>query len=100
MEADSCRLDVWLFRTRLCKTRSEAQKLIGKKKLRLTRAGETNRVSKPHFHIRPGDQVSFMRHQRLTHVEMIASGTRRGPAPEARSLYLDLQDAGCTDTPS
>ncbi|MEL6686120.1 MAG: hypothetical protein AAFP97_00690 [Pseudomonadota bacterium] len=39
-----------------------------------------------------------MRHQRLVHVEMIAQGTRRGPAPEARSLYLDLQEAASTDT--
>ncbi|MGB6231060.1 MAG: hypothetical protein WBF53_13145 [Litorimonas sp.] len=47
-------------------------------------------MSKPHFQVRPGDRVSFMRHRDLVHVEMIAPGTRRGPAPEARSLYLDL----------
>ena len=89
---------MWLFRTRLCKTRSEAQSLINRKKVRLTRSGEVHRVTKPHFQIRPGDQVSFMRHRSLVQVEMVAPGTRRGPAPEARSLYLDLQDTGCTDT--
>ncbi|MEM7728899.1 MAG: S4 domain-containing protein [Pseudomonadota bacterium] len=90
MPAETCRLDVWLFRTRLCKTRGEAQAIIAKKKLRLTRTGETARVTKPHFLIRPGDRVSFMRHRQLIEVEMLAPGTRRGPATEARSLYLDL----------
>lgn len=90
MSEDSCRLDTWLFRARLCKARREAQTIISKKKLRLTRNGETSRITKPHYQIRPGDQVSFIRHQQLIHVEMIAVGTRRGPATEARSLYFDL----------
>lgn len=64
--------------------------MIGKRKLRLTRAGETARVTKPHFQVRAGDQLSFTRHKILVHVEVIALGARRGPAPEAQTLYLDL----------
>lgn len=56
------------------------------------------RVTKPHFQVRPGDQVSFMRHRNLVHVQMVAPGTRRGPAPEAQSLYIDLNHDGGGDT--
>ncbi|MEM9600598.1 MAG: S4 domain-containing protein [Pseudomonadota bacterium] len=92
-------MDTWLFRTRLCKTRREAQAIITKKKLRLTRNGETSRITKPHFQIRPGDQVSFMRHRQLIHVEMRETGTRRGPATEARSLYIDLSSPDGSQSP-
>ncbi|GLQ21914.1 hypothetical protein ACFFUB_08670 [Algimonas porphyrae] len=57
------------------------------------------RVTKPHFQIRPGDQVSFMRHRQLVHVEMLSPGARRGPASEARSLYLDLSSPDGTQSP-
>ena len=83
---------MWLFRTRLCKTRREAQDLIGKGRLRVSRGGDTSRVTKAHYQLRPGDRVAFMRHKRLVHVEMVAPGDRRGPAPEARALYRDLED--------
>ncbi|GLQ24814.1 hypothetical protein GCM10007853_26880 [Algimonas ampicilliniresistens] len=84
----------------MTKSRREAQTLIGKRKLRLTRAGETTRVTKPHFQVRAGDQLSFMRHKGLVHVEMIAPGTRRGPAPEAQTLYLDLTTEDAPQTRS
>ena len=57
------------------------------------------RVTKPHFQIRPGDQVSFMRHRQLIHVEMRETGTRRGPATEARSLYIDLSSPDGSQSP-
>ena len=82
---------MWLFRTRLCKTRTEAQGLIAKGRLRLTRGADTVRLTKPHFQVRPGDRISFMRHRRLNHVEVVAPGERRGPASEARTLYIDLE---------
>lgn len=88
---EGCRLDIWLYRTRLTKTRREAQTLISKRKVRLTRAGVTNRVSKPHFIVRPGDQLSFMRARQLYNVEMLSVGVRRGPAREAQTLYRTLE---------
>ncbi len=83
---NACRLDVWLYRTRLFKTRSFAAKAILKGKIRITRHGQTKRVTKPHQAIRPGDQVTFMRGPNLVQVEMIGAGVRRGPAPEAQGL--------------
>jgi len=87
---DTVRLDVWLFRTRLVKSRSLATKLILGGKVRLNRNGKTTRRFKPHIMIRPGDGISFMRGSELINVKMVAAGTRRGPAREARLLYTTL----------
>jgi len=89
---NACRLDVWLYRTRLLKTRSGATKLIQKGKIRITRNGRTERTKKPHTLIRPGDGVTFMRGSALIDVVMIGAGTRRGPAPEAQQLYAKIDD--------
>lgn len=90
------RLDVWLFRTRLVKSRSLATKMILKGKVRIRRNGQTERTLKPHITVRPGDIVTFMRRETLIHIEMLSAGTRRGPAKEAQKLYqvlpLDLKD--------
>ena len=86
---DGCRLDVWLFRTRLFKTRSLATKMILGGKIRITRNGRTERIRKPGFHLKPGEQITFMRGPKLFQIEMISAGIRRGPAPEAQSLYRD-----------
>ena len=84
------RLDVWLFRTRLFKTRSLATKTILKGKIRVTRNGRTERITKPHIKFRPGDRALFMRGAELIHVEMISPAERRGPASEARDLYRHI----------
>lgn len=81
---------MWLYRTRLLKTRTGAARLISSGKVRLTRNGQTDRTRKPHTLIRPGDGVSFMRGSELLSVRMTAAGTRRGPAPEAQTLYERL----------
>lgn len=81
------RLDIWLYRTRLFKTRSAAAAAVTKGKLRLTRAGRTERIRKPHYNVRAGDGLSFMRGQTLLSVTVSAMPARRGPAPEARDHY-------------
>jgi len=93
LQDESCRLDVWLYRTRIFKTRSLATKMILAGKIRVTRNGRTVRTRKPGFHIKPGENVTFIRGQRLMHIEMLKAGTRRGPAPEAQSLYRDHSPA-------
>jgi len=82
-----CRLDVWLYRTRFFKSRAGAAKAILGGKIRLTRHGKTQRMKKPHGLIRIGESVTFMRGKELMQAEMLAPGTRRGPAPEAQTLY-------------
>lgn len=92
-QSDGCRLDVWLFRTRIFKTRSLATKMILNGKIRITRNGRTERVKKPGLCLKPGEHVIFMRGKHLKQIEMISAGTRRGPAPEAQSLYRDHSPA-------
>jgi len=65
--------------------------MISTGKVRLTRNGQTDRTKKPHTLIRPGDSVTFMRGAELLSVRMSAAGTRRGPAPEAQTLYERLE---------
>lgn len=60
-------------------------------KIRITRNGQTERTKKPHTLIRPGDGLTFMRGAELLSIRMKAPGTRRGPAPEAQSLYERLE---------
>lgn len=62
-------------------------------KIRLTRNGQTERVKKSGQHLKPGEQVTFMRGPKLIQIEMLSAGTRRGPAAEAQSLYRDHSPA-------
>lgn len=87
-DLETQRLDIFLYRTRLLKTRSAACKIIGKGKVRLTRAGLTQRVKKTHTLVRSGDCLSFMRGQTLLDISIKAIPKRRGPASEARECYM------------
>ncbi len=80
------RIDRWLWFARLVKTRALAQRLVAKGKVRVNRT----KVTKPSQTVSPGDVVSFMNRDHIKVVEVIATGTRRGPAPEARSLYNEI----------
>lgn len=87
MAKSACRLDLWLYRTRLLKTRTLATRKIRDRKIRVFRNGQVEKVKKPHTLIKPGDHITFMRGTDLISVQMVAPGTRRGPAPEAQALY-------------
>ena len=91
---NSQRLDKWLWCARFFKTRSLAAKFIGKSGVRLARpqgpnAGGVQRVVKPGFSVRPGDELAFAVHERLFVIAVKALAERRGPATEARTLYED-----------
>jgi len=80
------RIDKWLWFARFFKTRSLAAKLCN---------GGTVRVSgtvitKAHFTVKPGDVLTFPQGRHIRVVKVVALGTRRGPAEEARTLYEDL----------
>lgn len=47
------------------------------------------KVSKPATSVGPGDTLTFPQEHDIRVVEIIACGARRGPAPEAQTLYLD-----------
>ena len=93
MVDDACRVDVWLWRARFCKTRTAAGRLAESGQIRMTRAGQQSRLDKPSRTVRPGDELVFAFAGRLTAVRVEAMGARRGPPQEARGLYTPLEAA-------
>jgi ribosomal 50S subunit-recycling heat shock protein len=95
---DTCRLDVWLWRARLFKTRSSAAARIEEGRIRLSRGGETRRVEKPARAVKVGDRLAFALEGRLIWLEIQALGRRRGPPAEARELYTALDNESPAET--
>jgi ribosome-associated heat shock protein Hsp15 len=77
------RVDKWLWFARLAKSRSLAARLCA--------AGAvvvSGRIApKPNHSVRVGDVVMVPQGRLIHTVRIVALGTRRGPAPEARRLY-------------
>ena len=84
------RVDVWLFRARLAKTRAAAARLVGEGGVRLVHAGRARRLEKASAEVEAGDALVFPQRGRLFAVRVQALGARRGPAVEARALYSEL----------
>lgn len=80
------RLDKWLWYARFFKTRSLAARACAAGRMRINR----DVVSKSHATVKPGDVVTFPQGPAIRVVEIVALGERRGPAPEAQALYIDL----------
>lgn len=80
------RLDKWLWRARLVKTRSLAAKLIEAGKVRVNGA-RVVKVSRP---ARLGDVITATVADRLMIVRVAGEAERRGPASSASLLYDDL----------
>jgi len=88
-----CRLDVWLWRARYCKTRALAAKRIANGEVAVMRGGDSMVVDKPSRSVRRDDILTFEFGGRRTKLRVLAIGERRGPAVEARALYALLPDA-------
>ena len=86
---EAIRLDKWLWQARFCKSRALASRLIAGGAVRVN----AQRVLKPATTVRIGDGLSFALGGRVRAIRILALGDRRGPAPEARSLYADLEAA-------
>lgn len=92
MSQAACRIDLWLWRARFCKTRALAARVVETGRVRLARDGREGRLDKPSRSVKPGDELVFALGGRLIAVRVLALGERRGPAPEARLLYDLLSD--------
>ncbi len=79
------RLDKWLWFARVVKSRTLAAGLVEDGKVRLNR----ERTTKPSQGVRVGDVLTIAVGPRIRVLEVMALGTRRGPAPEAQALYVD-----------
>ena len=87
--APAIRLDKWLWQARFFKSRSLSAALVEQGGVRVN----GQRVVKPAHGLRAGDVLTFAQGDRIRVVRVRAPGARRGPAPEAQTLYDDL-DAG------
>lgn len=94
---DEIRLDIWLWRARLFKTRTLAAGFVQNGRVRLTHRGQTRRISKPATPVRPGDYLTLPLKQGMLDLEVIELGHRRGPAEEARQLYAVREPAPTLD---
>ena len=88
---ESCRIDVWLWRARMFKTRSLAARFVEEGRVRLMRGGAETRLDKASRTIRPGDGLVFALGGKVTALRVAGLGERRGPASEARELYGPLE---------
>lgn len=89
---EACRIDVWLWRARFAKTRTQAAGLVERGAVRLTHNGAQSRLDKPSRSVHVGDELVFALGGRLHALRVVALGERRGPAEEARALYENLGD--------
>lgn len=79
-------MDQWLWHARFFKTRSLATKMVQAGHLRI----EGDRATKASAAVRPGQTLTFPQSRRIRVVRVEALATRRGPASEAQTLYIDL----------
>lgn len=87
------RIDKWLWHARFFKTRAMAAAAVTNAVMRVN----GTRVTKAGHGLRPGDVLTFAQGKSVRVVQVVAPGDRRGPAPEAQGLYVDLaasEDSG------
>ena len=84
--SETLRLDKWLWHARFARTRSLAAKLVAEARFRIN----GNPTEKAHHAVRPGDVLTFALGPHIRVIKVLGLGLRRGPAPEARLLYEDL----------
>ena len=82
---ETIRLDKWLWFARFFKTRALATKAVTSGHVRLN----TVKTLKKSTLVGQGDVLTFRQGDTIRVVEIAGLGTRRGPAPEARTLYID-----------
>lgn len=89
------RVDKWLWQARFFKTRALAAELAESGHLRIN--GQPTR--KPGAAVGEGDVLTFPQGARIRLIRIQALGLRRGPAPEAQTLYLDLDARDAASDP-
>lgn len=81
-EDDELRIDLWLFRCRFFKTRSQATAAVNGGHVRV----DGERI-KPGSRVQPGSRIELMRDRLPYALTVLRLPGRRGPAAEARACY-------------
>lgn len=87
-DRDWQRLDKWLWCARFLKARSDCVRLVEGGLVRLNRQP----TDKPHARLRLGDVITLPLRNEVLVLRVLALASRRGPAPEARTLYETVDD--------
>jgi ribosome-associated heat shock protein Hsp15 len=95
MSEQRVRLDKWLWHARLYKSRTLATGACSAGRIRIN----GTRTEKPHHALKAGDVLTFPHGPRIRVIRVVAIGSRRGPAREARLLYEDLAPAVVSEAP-
>ncbi len=82
--SEPLRIDRWLYFCRFFKTRSKATSAVTGGHVRLN--GER---AAPGTRVKVGDRIDLVRERLDYSLEVTAIPARRGPAPEARSCYVE-----------
>ena len=85
--AETLRIDKFLWFARVVKTRGQAQALVEQGRIRIDR----RIVDRAHAPVRIGDVLSFAVAGRVRVLRIETLPTRRGPPPEARALYTEIE---------
>ncbi|KIN60436.1 Heat shock protein [Sulfitobacter noctilucae] len=83
---EKLRVDKWLWHARFFKTRSIAAARVKAGGLRIN-GTLTQKTSST---VSPADVLTFEQGDHIRVIQIDALGERRGPAPEAQTLYTDL----------
>jgi ribosome-associated heat shock protein Hsp15 len=84
------RVDLFLHRIRLAKSRTLAQAIIAQGTTRI----DGKRADKPSDAVRVGSVIALPLHGRVRIIRVLALPERRGPTGEARSAYEEIDENG------
>ncbi len=95
MAESALRLDKFLWFARIAKTRTAAQAIVEKGRVRID-GRVVERTSTP---VKIGSVLTFALHDRVRVLRVEALPARRGPAPEAATCITDLVAQSVVDAP-
>ena len=84
------RVDLFLHRIRLAKSRTLAQAIVEQGTTRI----DGKRVEKPSDAVKVGSVIALPLHGRVRIIRILALPDRRGPASEARAAYEEIDEKG------
>ncbi len=92
--APRIRIDKWLWQARFFKSRTLAAEAVESGHVRVNGTP----VSRPSREVGPGDTLTFPQGRTIRLIRIVETGVRRGPAPEAQTLFIDLDAPSAAPT--